>query len=77
MERPFIVFERFDVKQSSRIENLLDKFEYDTNYVRKNDIETDDFIIDPIYNESSKRFLDRERNIGLNYIHKMIRVGEE
>lgn len=77
MERPFIVFERFDVKQSSRIENILDKFECDTNYVRKKDIETDDFIIDPIYNESSKRILDRERNIGLNYIHKMIRVGEE
>lgn len=76
MEKPFQIFERNDVKQSSRIENLLDKFESNKCFIKRDDIEKGEIDIYPYYNKKSTEILEKERMFGLYYIYTVLEKGE-
>lgn len=68
MEKPFQIFERFDVDQSSRLEDLINTFKCKDNFIKREFIENNSFEINPYYNNDSKNILIEEKNTGLSYI---------
>ena len=77
MNTPFLVFKRNDVKQFSRIETLLKKFDLEICKMEKNDLnKIEDYIKNIKLNNLENKLL-YEQNLGTNFLDKIINTEGE
>lgn len=72
-QKPFQIFERLDVNQSSRIKNLIKKYKCEKCFVNKKDRNNYNYEINPFISDDVLNILDSERVFGNKYISDLFK----